>query len=191
MRWFLPLVLLLAACGSTPTRYFVLTPSAKPLAAPMADLSIEINMLRLPKYLDRPQIVSHSGDNELALAEHAQWGGKLRDNMMRLLAKNLSRALGTTQIAIAPYRPGEPATVRVMVEVLRFERMADGVVQLDAQWRLIAGKDNRTLVSRISHLRGAKRVRSWEETVADMSEVFGRFSGEIAQEIRSRFRKEG
>ncbi|RMH52665.1 MAG: membrane integrity-associated transporter subunit PqiC [Zetaproteobacteria bacterium] len=189
MRWLpLILLLLLSACGSTPTHYFVLTPDAThPAAGAMPGLSLEINMLRLPKYLDRPQIVSHSSNNELVLAEHAQWGGKLRDNMMRLLARNLGDALGTTQIAIAPYRPSEPAMVRVMVEVLRFERMADGVVQLDAQWRLIDGRSGRTLVARISRLHGAGKVDGWEETTRSMSRVFGRFSREIAREIRRRF----
>lgn len=175
--------LLLAGCGSTPTHYYVLTATTPVAKQAGEQLSIEINELRLPKYLEHPQIVTHSSANQLLLAEHEQWAGKLQDNMMRLLAKNLGNALGTSRIVIAPYRPSEPSTVRVMVEILRFERMADGVVYLDAQWRLTDGRTNRSMVSRVSHLHG---VRTTEETgamVEAMSRVFGRFSQEIAAEI--------
>ena len=181
--------LLLAGCGSTPTHYYVLT-ATTPVAKQANDqLSIEINELRLPKYLEHPQIVSHSSANQLLLAEHDQWAGKLRDNMMRLLAKNLGNALGTSRIVIAPYRPSEPSTVRVMVEILRFERMADGVIALDAQWRLTDGRTNRSMVSRVSHLRGERKTKEIAPMVAAMSRVFGRFSQEIAAEIKRRVQR--
>ncbi len=179
------ILLLVAACGSTPTHYYVLTSSAEKSAATSdSTLSVEVNELRLPQYLDRPQIVTHSSDNQLELAEHDQWGGRLRDNMMRLLAKNLGTALGTDKIIISPYRPREAATVRVMIEVMRFERMADDRVHLDAQWRLIDGKSNRTLSTQISHLRDKAKSTDMAQTVSAMSRVYSRFSNEIAADIR-------
>ncbi|MDX8409389.1 MAG: PqiC family protein [Mariprofundales bacterium] len=178
-------LLLLAACGSTPTHYYILTAGEAVVSASNdATLSVEVNELRLPQYLDRPQIVTHSSDNQLELAEHDQWGGHLRDNMMRLLAKNLGTALGTTKIIISPYRPSEAATVRVMIEVIRFERMADKQVQLDAQWRLIDGTSNRSLSTKISHLRDDKKSADMAQTVSAMSRIYSRFSNEIAGEIQ-------
>jgi len=184
MRWLIfSLVLLLSGCGSATTHYFVLTATAPAVDSSYPDLSVEINELRLPKYLDRPQIVSRSSANQLDLEEHEQWAGKLRDNMIRMLAKNLGKALGTAQIVIAPYRPSEPSAVRVMVEILRFERMGDGRVQLDAQWRLTDGKSNRSLATKTSHLQGEKTSDNAAKSVQEMSAVFGQFSAEIAAEI--------
>jgi len=189
MYWFmLSLLLFLTGCGSVPTHYFVLTSTTpyadKAVQHAAGKLSVEINELRLPKYLDRPQIVSHSSANQLKLAEHDQWAGKLRDNMMRMLAKNLSNALGTTRIVIAPYRPSEASMVRVMVEILRFERMADERVYLDAQWRLTDGRNDRSMVTKISHLQGKNRAEDIAQLVQEMSAVFGQFSLEIATEIQ-------
>jgi len=177
------LLVLLTGCGSTPTHYFVLTATTPTMQQHGRNLSVEINELRLPKYLDRPQIVSHSSANQLELAEHDQWGGKLRDNMMRTLAKNLGNALGTSQIVIAPYRPSEASTVRVMVEILRFERMADGRIHLDAQWRLTDGGNNRSMVTRMSHLQGEDTSHDVVGSVQQMSALFGQFSVAIAEEI--------
>ncbi|MDQ6964512.1 MAG: PqiC family protein, partial [Mariprofundales bacterium] len=162
---------------------FVLTAPASALPTSHPNLSVEVNELRLPKYLDRPQIVSRSSANQLNVEEHNQWAGKLRDNMMRMLAKNLSNLLGSSQIVIAPYRPSEPSAVRVMVEILRFERMADGVIYLDAQWRLSSGRDSRSLVTRISHLQSGRGSSNIAESVEEMSTLFAQFSREIAVEI--------
>ncbi|MDX8412898.1 MAG: PqiC family protein [Mariprofundales bacterium] len=184
MRWLiLSLLLLLSGCGSTPTHYFVLTATTPVVDAAHPDLSVEINELRLPKYLDRPQIVSRSSANQLNLEEHEQWAGKLRDNMIRMLAKNLGKALGTSQIVIAPYRPSEPSAVRVMVEILRFERMGDGHIQLDAQWRLTNGKNNRSMTTQTSHLQSDDKIDDVTASVQSMSTLFGQFSADIAMEI--------
>ncbi|MDQ6951300.1 MAG: PqiC family protein [Mariprofundales bacterium] len=191
MRWFpLWIVFMLTACSTTPTRYYVLTAAAPSQASPAIvahpKISIEVSQLELPKYLDRPQIVSHLKNNQLEISDYAQWGGRLRNNMMRLLATNLSRALGTSQIIIAPYRPNEPATVRLMIEVIRFERMSDGIVHLDAQWRLIDGATDRSLITRITRLQSTKKVSDVADTVTEMSQLFARFSDTIADEIAAR-----
>jgi len=184
MPWLtLALLLLLSGCGATPTHYFVLTATSPAVDAAHPELSVEINELRLPKYLDRPQLVSRSSANQLDLEEHEQWAGKLRDNMIRMLAKNLGKALGTSQIVIAPYRPSEPSAVRVMVEILRFERMGSGHIHLDAQWRLTDGKTNRSLVTKTSHLQSDDKSDDAAASVQAMSRVFGQFSAEIAAEI--------
>ncbi len=68
------------------TRFYVLNPLEAGAGTVGDDgrkaaLSVEVAALRLPQYLERPQIVTRSAENRLELAEFHQWGGNLRKNL--------------------------------------------------------------------------------------------------------------
>ncbi len=172
------------------TKFYVLNPLASS-ASLMSEtdhkglLSLEVVSLRLPQYLERPQIVTRSSGNQLELAEFHQWGGNLRKNMMRVLAKNLSQILGTPNIAISPYRPPTPPDFRIELEVMKFERDHDGQVRLSTQWRLSRGKNQSTLATQITDLTSptVHTGPDYEHTVSAMSALIGELSQIISQEI--------
>ncbi|MDY7035801.1 MAG: ABC-type transport auxiliary lipoprotein family protein, partial [Thermodesulfobacteriota bacterium] len=97
---------LLSGCISTTTpntKFYVLNPLDSGISLVSKTecyglLSLEVASLRLPQYLERPQIVTRSSENRLDLAEFHQWGGNLRKNMIRVLGKNLSQLLATPNI---------------------------------------------------------------------------------------------
>jgi uncharacterized lipoprotein YmbA len=177
-------------CASKSTRFYVLNPLdsgtgiVNDVEAKDA-LSVEVVSLRLPQYLERPQIVTRSSENRLELAEYHQWGGSLRKNMIRVLAKNLSQLLETPNIAISPHRPPVPPDFRVELEVMRFERDFDGQVRLSAQWRLSYGEDQRPLATRMTELTNPEvsAGTDFEQTVSAMSALYGELSRIIAREI--------
>ena len=180
------LCLALAACAgttTTPYRYYTLTPvstAAPPRATPLA---VEVVSVRLPQYLERPQIVTRSAPNRLELAEFHQWGGDLRKDMTRLLAKNLTLQLGVAAVSIAPYRAAAAPDVRVELEVMAFERGPDGRVHLSAQWQLLDGDGGQSLGGRLSDLFSERPSSDYDATVAAMSTLYGRLSAEIAAAI--------
>ncbi len=100
--------------ATTPaTRFYVLNPLDSGISLvsetdQKGSLSVEVASLRLPQYLERPQIITRSSGNRLERAEYHQWGGNLRKNMIRVLAKNLSQLLATPDIAISPIVPRPP-----------------------------------------------------------------------------------
>ena len=183
----------LCGCLSTTTsatRFYVLNP-LDPGVSPISEidrkdaLSVEVASLRLPQYLERPQIVTRSSKNRLELAEYRQWGGNLRKNMMRVLAQNLSRLLATPHIAIYPHRPITSPDFRVDLEVMHFERDSDGQVRLSAQWRLSGGNDRKPLTTRITELASPifQKEGDFEHTVSAMSKLFGELSQIIGSAI--------
>ncbi len=178
------------ATNTPTTRFYVLNPldSGVSIASDTDQkdsLSVEVASLRLPQYLERPQIVTRSSRNQLELAESHQWGGNLRKNMMRVLAKNFSQLLGTTHIAISPHLPPTPSDFRVELEVMHFERDSDGKVRLSAQWRLSRGKDRKPLVIQITDLTSPTihTGPDFEQTVSAMSSLMGDLSQIIGREI--------
>lgn len=197
IRLFLVFVLagsFLSGCAratAPATRFYVLNPldsSGQSLVRKTdqkGSLSLEVASLRLPQYLERPQIVTRSSKNRLERAEYHQWGGNLRKNMARVLAKNLSQLLATPNIVIAPHRPAARPDFRVELEVIQFERISDGQVKLSAQWCLSRGKDLKPLSTQITE-RASPALPAgsdMEHTVSAMSALFGELSKIIGRAI--------
>lgn len=184
---------LLSGCikaTSPATRFYVLNPldSDVDIVSNIdlkGKLSVEISSVHLPQYLERPQIVTRSGGNRLELAEFDQWGGNLRKNMIRVLAKNLSQVLATPDIVIFPNRTAVPPHFRVELEVMQFERDADGKVKFSVQWRLARSGNRKPLVIRITDLVSPRvpPEAGFEYTVKAMSTLVGELSQIIGQEI--------
>ncbi len=189
-------VVLLSGCllmGTKETRFYVLNPigAGTSLVTESEEkdrLAVEVASLRLPQYLERPQIVIRTSENRLRLNGFHQWGGNLRKNMMRVLAKNLSQLLDTPHIAIAPHRPPTPPDFRVEIEVMQYERGPDNKVHLSVQWRLSHGKDHETLKTQITDLSDptAGIKPDFEQTVTAMSNLIGELSKIISEEIIKR-----
>lgn len=181
--------LLLSAClgGSGPAvRYYVLSPLQEvESAAASQALSIEISTIHLPQYLDRPHLVTRSGNNRLKILQSHQWGGNLRKDMLRTLAVNLSQLLDTPNVTIAPHRSTGDSDYRVSVEIIKFEKDTDNHVRLSAQWQITTGQEGKPLATEITTLSSAAAASpdDYDEVVAMMSQQFGELARLIADAI--------
>jgi uncharacterized lipoprotein YmbA len=170
-------------------RYYALTPldsgALVTATPPRAALSVEVGSLRLPQYLERPQIVTRRSASRLEVAEFHQWGGNLRKDMIRVLAKNLSQFLATPQISIFPHAAQPPPDFRVEMEVMKFERDPDEKVRLSVQWTVTAVKDQKLLIAQISEMESPPVTvgPDMETTVTAMSQLWGEMSRLIAETI--------
>jgi uncharacterized lipoprotein YmbA len=190
---FLALAMLASVAGcagsASGTRFYVLTPvPAVPAPAQAMDVAVVVAGVRLPQYLERPQIVTRSGDNRLQFAEFDQWGGNLHQDMTRVLAESLTRLLGSERVVAAPHTLRMQPDYRVEVEVLGFERGPDGRVRLAAKWWLMRSGDAAPLAGPGAELYGAPLpdAEAYDAVVASMSQVYGEFARVIAQAIRQR-----
>ena len=181
-------LLLLAGCaGGTPSRFYVLTPLAagKPTHAPDG-LAVGVGPVVVPQYLDRPQVVTRTSDNRLEVGESDQWGGRLSDNITRVLAENLSGLLQTDRVSIYPWTDATAVGLQVTLDIVEFERGASGAVTLSAFWNISDVANAKILVTRRSTI--AKNIEakdaSYDVIVAAMSAALADLSKEIADQIR-------
>ncbi|MCP3872050.1 MAG: membrane integrity-associated transporter subunit PqiC [Desulfobacteraceae bacterium] len=201
-QWIFILILtgcILSGCIEThpitPTQFYLLNPaqyetnliSKKDHSDPLSQnkISLEIASLRLPQYLEKPQIVTRSSQNQLKMAEYHQWGGNLRKNMIRVIAQNMSQLLATPNVAMAPFRPSTPPDFRIEVEVMRFEPDERGQVHFSAQWRLVSGKDGNPLATRMLDLESPvpESPLDFDHTISLMVDLLGEFCLVIGKEI--------
>ncbi|HWA43889.1 MAG TPA: PqiC family protein [Hypericibacter adhaerens] len=186
----LALPLLLSACaGSKPVRFYVLTPLAEITGVGnAAGRGIGVGPVVIPQYLDRPEIVTRSSDNRLDLAEFDQWGGRIGDNITRVLADNLSGLLDTDRISIYPWTDASSLADQVTVDITQFERDQSGAVTLIAFWSITdlqSGKVLRNGRSSIEKPVAAGGTGGYDSIAAAMSEALASLSQEIAAAIKA------
>jgi uncharacterized lipoprotein YmbA len=186
----LALSLLLAACvdigggDAEPSRFYVLSAS-EPTTSPTRDIPVLVGPVTLPRYLDRPQIVTRPTPNQLALSEYDRWGGRLDDNVARVLAQDLAVQLGTSRVAIFPREQRLPDALQIAVDVSRFEQVGDnGQVELDAQWSLYPPDRRQPPVIGTSRIREPSKGGNVEAAVAAMSRALDKLAQEIAAAAR-------
>jgi uncharacterized lipoprotein YmbA len=172
------LVLLLGACASAPaTRFYALAPVSVPVAVTkiQAPPTIVVREVSLPRYLDRPQIVTRTDTHRLRFAEYAHWGGDLREDVTRVLAANLARHLAGSAVLPAPTFSSVPPDLTLDVELLRFEAADDGQVHLVARWRAsVQGAVREVTLS---------RPRAGETVDAALVGVMSELLGDLAMAI--------
>jgi len=145
-------LLALTGCpGNAPTRLYVLTATTdKPASTSPQGVAIGVGPITLPKYLDRPQIVTRVAANSLDQANLDQWGGDLNDNITRVVATNLSNLFATDRISFYPWKDGAPLDYQVTMDISRFEQDKDGNAVLNVFWSIINPKDGTVLLMRRS-----------------------------------------
>jgi uncharacterized lipoprotein YmbA len=188
----------LAGCGDKPTRLYVLTAdAAKAGTASAQGIPIGVGPVALPKYLDRPQVVTRTASNSLNQADLDQWGGNLADDITRVLATNLANLLQTDRVSLYPWQDHVPIDYQVTLDVAKFEQDPEGSTVLDTFWRLVNPSDGKVLVIRRSTYResgspvvtsgsGDAAARSYNAVAAAMSRDIEALSRDIASEIRGR-----
>jgi uncharacterized protein len=135
--------LALTGCFGTsrPSRFYTLEPLQvrDGPGSTAAGATVAVGPVELPDYVDRPQIVTRSGSNELVIAEFERWGGSLEKQISGSLVATLRDRLAPRQIAVVPWKwavlsSGTP--YRLTVSLSRFDGVRGHSVVLQARWEL-------------------------------------------------------
>jgi uncharacterized lipoprotein YmbA len=195
-----PLILLGLACLSVagcvslgpkpdPTRFFTLTPlpqteqTTGTSSSDPAQVEVGVGPITFPGYLDREQLVTRISQNRFAVAENDRWAEPLADNFAVVLSQNLSALLLSERVTPYPWPTTRRPTYQVEINVARFETDTARTAQLNARWTLRDVATKEALSIRESHLVESVKGTSTEEAVAALSEILGKFAGEIAEAL--------
>ena len=150
-------------------------------------IALEVGPVTSPGYLDRPQIVTRKGRDEIELAEFDLWSEPLKNSVSRTLGENLATLLRTDRVAIFPSRGSRVVQYQVVIDVARFEASIGGDLVLDARWRIQEGNGKELVMGR-STLNEATGAPGYVALVAAMSRALGRLSLDVATALRERLR---
>ncbi|UCD56919.1 MAG: membrane integrity-associated transporter subunit PqiC [Candidatus Hydrogenedentota bacterium] len=185
------LLLVLAGCASTePSRYYTLGPlpelaTEEQTTSARQSLAIGLGPIELPAYLDRPQIVTRTGANQLKIAEFDRWAEPLEQNFARVLAENLSTLLSTDRVFTYPWKRSTPIRYKVTIDVIRFDGQPGGSVTLVARWTISGMDEQEELSQRKSSISVPADGDDYNVLVSAKSRALAHLSSEIAATIEA------
>jgi len=185
------LSLLLGGCISLPTSS---TPRFYMLHAPAADQSagktaiasgvvIGVGPVKVPAYLDRPQMVTQDSEKMLYYAQFDRWGESLDIGIERLIGEGLTAMLPGAKVALYPWNSSLPVKYQVAVEIVSLESELDTDMALVAQWLVIDSKDAKTLLMKRWEFRQPIIPHTYAGLAATLGTACASLSGEIAASL--------
>lgn len=144
----LSLPFLLAACTVfepievNPVRH-LLEASAPPRTPTRAAPAIAIARPSLPPYLERSELITRTGDGRLEIHEKDLWSEPLDAGIARVMADNIRRLTGSTNVQPSDSFITRDYSSLVEVRIERFDPEPDGSLLLQCTWKLqpIGGGD--------------------------------------------------
>jgi hypothetical protein len=178
----------LAGCLGGPAPHFYALRSSSGEAAgaalaPRPELGLAVGPLELPRYLDRPELVTQDDSNRLTVLDAHRWGGSLRTDILRVVADDLGRLLGTARVGVYPAEPRFRADYRVLLDVRDLQGMPGERVILLARWTIASMRDGSALAVEESRIEVPVASGSYEDLVAADSAAIGTLSRRIAERI--------
>jgi uncharacterized protein len=176
---------------SQSSRFYTLTPPADRSGTASTDLdtAVVIGPVTIPDYLDRKQIVTRSGRNEIVLAEFDRWGGSLDGEITRVLVAGLAARLNSAHIAVFPWSSTPLFKVktlyRIPVSVAGFDGTLGEKVVLNAAWAVFLRGERQEvgLIAKESTITEEIRGKSYEAMVAAMGKAVERLGKEMADNV--------
>jgi hypothetical protein len=169
--------------GSDAAKFYLLTPySERPLESGGERRIVGVGPIEVPGYLDRPQIVTRVGANELRLAEFHKWAEPLEAGIARVIAANLTASL-PLEVVFFPWGRAARVDRQVSVQIRRFDTDADGNATLDARWKLFGRDDSKELQSRSVRIEVASPAPGYADRAAAMSRALGDLCRSIVEAL--------
>jgi uncharacterized lipoprotein YmbA len=177
-------LLLMAGCSTSPkANFYTLGDSPQPLkTAATAPYHVAIGPVSVPEMLDRPQIVTRIGPNQVTFNESERWAEPLKNAIPRLLAEQLTQRL-EARISVYPQAASDK-DMSLNLTLLHFESQPGEAATVELQWTLRRTRDG---VQREGQalVREAVTSSSYEAMVAAHTRALKRISVEIAEAIQN------
>ena len=181
-----------AGCRSStpPVAFYTLNPISDMqkktnTAATDQKLAIGVGPVEIPTILDRPQIVTRTGQNRLAMDEFHRWAGPLDEDFARVVAENISILLPTDHVAVYPWGADFKPRYQVAMNVSYFEGRLGENIRLEVFWRISDPKKQKKLIEKKSVIKEPLPAKNYEALVAAKSRALVTLSTEIVENIRN------
>jgi uncharacterized protein len=184
--------LMLVGCtgASGPSTFYMLRsmespPESVSTAAGEKSVSVLVGPITMPGYLDRIQMVTVAGKNEITMDEFHRWAESLQESFYRVLLEDLSLLLKTPEVYGHDRGGLTFADYQVVIDVTRFDSVPGGDAVLTAFWT-VSGKDGSTpSIKRKSVFRAPVSGTGFPRVVDAQNQTLNAFSREIAAAIKS------
>jgi uncharacterized protein len=170
------------SCRSSPPAKFYTLASVAPAHADRANadsttVPLQVSAVHIPSILDRQEMVSESTATHIAISDQHRWVAPIAEIVRRVLTQDLAERLPSGSVIYVD----EPAPARVkaiVVDILRFDGTANGMVVFDGGWSMVSG--DTVVLSRHMRLTDRAPMGDYEQQAVAMSRILGVVADSIA-----------
>ncbi len=184
---FFTIVLITGCANHQTTRFHILSANGvdtHPLNIQSENtLSVGLREVKLPAYLDRPQIVTRIGTNELVLSYANQWAEPISQSIVRVLTEQLQSRLPIISVSSYPWPLTRTLDAEIQVNITQFEIVDNQHCILDVNW-IISTTPKQTNLNRYSAIINISVTQnSYHAFVTAQSGALTQLSAEIADSL--------
>lgn len=174
---------IVTGCGTTPDPVFYTLNAPASAPAKSSSISVIVGPVTLPAVVDRPQLVTSSGENQVELHEFHRWAQPLRTEIPRVVAAQLGRQLGTAHSGIYSDVAINDPDYRVLIDVQRFDLRRGESATVEALWTV----RSRSGGTRAGHTLAEERTAdaSYDAMITAQRRALGALSRDIAGSIET------
>ncbi|MGH7986124.1 MAG: PqiC family protein [Candidatus Binataceae bacterium] len=170
------------------SKFYVLTPitppeSTAPITRSRPSIVLGLGPVTLPPYLDREEMVTRVGPNQIDISNQDFWAEPLKKGFSGTLAGDLSTQFRGARIVRFPWFSSTSIDYKIAVNVLRFEGEANGTALLIADWTIENGRSGRMLYSGQSKI--AEPIGPQQNQASALSRALGAMSRQIANALNA------
>jgi len=186
-------VLFLSGCVSVsnspnPRFYALYTPDKEKINQEFnvpANIIIGIGPVRIPEYLNRPQIVTNNKDKTIFFDEFNRWAESLDFALARSINNDLTLIIPKTSLQMFPWDLTIAVKYQVIVDIVQLENNLNHDLLFVAQWSIIDLEKKRALFTKRSEFRQDIYPHNYYGLTEALSAAAMSLSTEIAQGLVS------
>lgn len=188
MGFLAVLAIALSGCGRSPANtYYTLTaPTSNATTdAKTAKAAVRVGPVFLASYLNRPQIVTRTGDNQFVIDDYARWAEPLNKAIQRNVAINLGREMPDHFV----YEFGvgnnvvNSTTWLVPIDIRRFDVDAAGNAVVELQWGTEGMVSNTVVAARTAVYNAKTNPDDYSAQARTLSKLLADFSADLANSL--------
>jgi uncharacterized lipoprotein YmbA len=189
------LALALSGCIGTsqPAHFYTLSSLRGPEPIPHSTSTshgtiVAVGPVAIPDHLNRLEIITRAGQNEMRVNEFERWTGALDTGLLRAVIEDLSVLLPTDRFSVIRWSPAVQRDMltayRITADVMRFDAAPGGTVFLEADW-VVYGKEKEVVLAKRSSVSRKVNGTEFTNLVAAMSGAVEDLCREIAAGMTS------
>jgi len=183
-----------AGCISLPNssmsptpRFYMLSAINKPEVSKKINIKpgliIGVGPVKLPEFLDRPQMVTKEKQGTLKIDEFDRWGESLDLGLARLVREYLTVMLPGAKLVLYPWGLGVAAKYQVTLEVVQLDSELDRDMSFAVQWVVIDVQNSKTVIIKRSVFHQPIIPQNYSGLAKTLSTACASLSSQIAQTL--------
>ena len=144
---------------------------------------IGIGPVKIPEYMDRPQIVTEDKDKMLHFAQFDRWGESLDLGLARLIREDLTVMFPGTKLTLYPWNPSIDVKYQVLIEVVQLDNEFDRDMSFVVQWTVIDLQSSKIVIIKRSEFHQPIVPPNYSGLAKTLSTACASLSNQIAEEL--------